>query len=128
MFCCYILCATFFNKCCCNAVLQVDLFLKICSTRRTDIFLKFSSSKFPEPSSFFHPSHSAKETTLSISSTLPDTNTITATTATTVPAKILPKELPLPRKPGIAEALLVLFYKKKKRGSFFESVSNLLGK
>lgn len=37
----------FFCKCCCNAVLQVDLWLKICSPQCTDTFLKYSN-KFPE--------------------------------------------------------------------------------
>lgn len=67
--------ATFFwNKCCCNAVLQVGLLLKICTTQWTDIFLKYSSSKLPETSSFSVKITLGKKYT-PISSTFPDTHT-----------------------------------------------------
>lgn len=52
----------FFNKCCCNAVLQLGLLLKLCSAQQTDIFLKYSSGKLPETRSVFRQSHSRKET------------------------------------------------------------------
>lgn len=126
MFCYYTPCATFLNKCCCTAVLQVDLLLKICSTQWTDIFLKYSSSKFPEPSSFFGPSHSAKETILPISSTPPDTNTITTAT-TTISAKIFWRSCLCLENQASLKHYWFYSIKKKKRQLFWIRVKFIRG-